>query len=49
MPTANFSQCGKILLSYAAILSLHTLRSFPGLFALIEKAPQFQEVVHSKR
>src|SRR5437773_1782780 len=42
---ATLSRCGEILLSYAAILSLHILRFFPGLFALVEKAPQFQEVV----
>ncbi len=43
------SRYGEVLLSYAAILSLHILRSFPGLFALVEKAPQFQEIVHTKR
>jgi hypothetical protein len=47
--TRPLSQCGEILLSYAAILSLHILRSFPGLFALVEKAPQFQEIVDTKR
>ena len=46
---ATLSRCGEILLSYAAILSLHILRFFPGLFALVEKAPQFQEIVHTKR
>jgi hypothetical protein len=43
------SRCGEILLSYAAILSLHILSSFPRLFALVEKTPQFQEIVHTKR
>ena len=43
------SQCGKFLLLYAAILSLHTFCLFPGLSALVEKATQLKEIVHTKR
>jgi hypothetical protein len=42
-------RCGKILLSNAARFSLHTLRSFPGLFALVHEMPELQKIVHTKR
>ena len=41
--------CGEILLPTAARFSLHTLSSFPGLLVLVEKAPEFQKIVHTKR
>ena len=41
--------CGKILLPNAAIFSLHTLRSFPGLCALVQETPELQKIVHPKR
>ena len=42
-------RCGKILLLNATIFPLHTLRSFPGLFALVQQTPEFQKIVHTKR
>jgi hypothetical protein len=41
--------CGKVLLPYAAILPLHFMLLLGAVFELIEKAPQFQKVVHAKR
>ncbi len=43
------TRCGKILLPNAAIFSLHTLRPFPGLFAVVKETPELQKIVHTKR
>ena len=42
-------QCGKIPLLNAVIFSLHTLRSYPGLFALVQQTPELQKIVRTKR
>lgn len=41
--------CGKVLLSYAAILALHIVLLLTALCEPVQKAPQFQKVVHTKR
>ena len=41
--------CGIILLPNAAIFLLRMFCSPVGLFAPIEKAPEFQKIVHAKR
>jgi hypothetical protein len=41
--------CGKILLSSAAIFTLRIMRPLGGLFSPVEKSPELQEVVHTKR
>jgi len=43
------TRCGKILLLYAAISFLHIVRSFSGLFAVVEQTPERQKIVHTKR
>jgi hypothetical protein len=47
--TATLSLCGIILLSYAAILSLHIRCSSSCLMEPVDKTPQIQEIVHTKR
>ena len=39
---------GEILLSYAAIFTLHALSLAFGDFALVDKPPEFQEIVDAK-
>ena len=39
---------GKVLLSHAAIYTLHTLRVIACLPEPVKEAPEFQEVVHTK-
>jgi hypothetical protein len=41
--------CGIILLLNAAIFFLRMFCSPVGLFAPVEKAPEFQKIVHAKR
>ena len=49
MPLTVLFLCGEILLSCAAIFILRILRSFTGVFEPVEKVPEFQKVVDTKR
>jgi hypothetical protein len=40
--------CGIILLSNAAIFTLHILRSVAGWFTPVEQVPELQQIVHAK-
>ncbi len=40
--------CGNIILTTAAIFSLRILPSFSGFLALVEEAPQLQQIVHTE-
>jgi hypothetical protein len=46
--TAHLNLCGIILLTNAAIFILHITRVIARLFVLVEKAPELQQIVHTK-